>query len=460
MGFGNGEFGDKIAGMRLSVFTLAVAGLMVIGCGSSGESATESAAPVAKAEKPKLGPLEVQAFKGGYDIDFFQKCAEEYNKQNAGATVKVEGNPRVWEQIQPRMVSGNPPDLMFPGWGMDHWALAEEGEIMDLGEALKSPGADGKTPWGETFEPSLLKLAQLDGKQVTLPYYVMMYGWWYKPDVFAKNGWKAPKTYTELLALAPKIKAAGMAPISFQGQYPYYLVYGMLMPWTLSIGGEDALKACQNMEPGAWKSEPVLKAVKMMEELRDKGYYLDGCVSMSHTEAQQEFLNDKAAFVPCGTWIKSEMRKLMKPGTELAFIPPPVVDGGKGDPSAIQVDIEPWMVPTKSKNAALAIDFFKFMTSKENAAKFIEEKGTLMSIKGAEPKSMPSELKVPAELFKSSKFVWAIQFRHWYKAFMKELEDSITALMTKKLNAEQFVERVEKAAQAVRDDESIKKHKI
>jgi phosphohistidine swiveling domain-containing protein len=43
---------------------------------------------------------------------------------------------------------------------------------------------------------------------------------------------------------------------------------------------------------------------------------------------------------------------------------------------------------------------------------------------------------------------------------MKELEDSLTALLSKTLTSQQFVERLEKAAQAVREDESITKHKV
>ena len=457
---------------RTGILSLAVA--FAVGCGSnnSGDAPKESGAGTEKAATTLSVPmwtakdlqsqtsLEVQSFKGGYDIDFFQKCANDYMKANPGVKIKLEGNPRVWEQLQPRMVSGDPPDLMFPGWGMDHWALAEEGQIFDLTEALKSPSADGKTPWGETFEPALLKLGQLEGVQVTLPYYMMIYGWWYDPAVFKANGWTAPKTWKEFMELAPKIKAKGMAPLTFQGKYPYYLVYGMLLPWVQSIGGIEAVNACQNMEPGAWKSESVLKAAQMLEEIRDKGFFQEGAISMTHTESQQEFLNGKAAMVPCGTWLKSEMRNMMKPGAKLAFMLPPSVEGGKGDPGAINVDIEPWMFPSKAKASDRAIDFFKYMTSLDNAKAFVKEKGTLMAIKGSNEGELPEELVLPAKAFKESKTVWSIKFRHWYKGFMKELEDSLTALLSKTLTSQQFVERLEKAAQAVREDESITKHKV
>lgn len=477
--FGNGEHGNvlkleqaRITGMRWSLLGLALLSVGLVSCGPSGSAGNEPASqpgsgtatltmPMAPTDAPKAGgTAEVQSFVGGYGIDFFQKSAEAYVKAHPGTKITVDGNPKVWEQLKPRMVSNTPPDLMFPGWGMDHWALAEEGQLFNLADVLKTPGADGKTPWGETFEPDLLKLGQLDGVQVALPYYLMMYGWWYDVDVFAKNGWTPPKTWSELMTLAPKIKAKGMAPLTFQGKYPFYLVYGMLMPWTQSVGGAEAITACQNMEPGAWKSDAVLQAAKMIVELRDKGFFQDGAISMTHTEAQEEFLNGKAAMVPCGTWITSEMKDHIKPGTKLAFFLPPVVDGGKGDPSAILVDIEPWMFPVKAKNPQLAIDFYKSMTSVENAKAFVREKGTLMAIKGGNDTELPEAVKAPSEAFKNSKMVWSIKFRQWYKVFEKELEDALTALVTKKATPEEFVARVEKAAQEVRDDESVKKHKV
>lgn len=463
--------------MRRSFLGLALLSIGLIGCspdkvesntpiGSNAANADASdASPLnlkmAPTDPPKPnGTAEVQAFKGGYGIDFFQRCAADYNKAHPGSTVTVDGNPEVWLQLKPRIANGNPPDLIFPGWGMDHWGLAEDGQVFDLTDVLKTPGADGKTPWGETFIPELLKLGQLDGKQVALPLYLMMYGWWFDPDVFAKNGWTPPKTWDELMVLAPKIKAKGMAPITFQGKYPFYMVYGMLMPWTQGHGGMGAINACQNMMPGAWKSESVLKAAKMIEELRDKGFFEDGAVSLTHTQAQTDFLNGKAAMVPCGTWIKSEMKDHFKPGQKVTFFLPPAVVGGKGDPTAIQVDIEPWLVPVKAKNPQLGIDYYKSMTSLENAKRFVREKATYMSVKGSSQTEIPEELKAPADAFNGSKTVWSIKFRSWYKVFEKELEDSMTALITKKVTATEFCDRVEKAAQAVREDDQIKKHKV
>lgn len=447
--------------MKRFAFLLGFAALLV-GCGGPSGSNASSEPGVGSETPVKLtGDLEVAAFQGGYGIDFYQQAAEEFGKQHPDLKIKVWGNPRVWEQLRPRFVGGNPPDLVFPGWGMDHWALAEEGQLEDLGEALKGKPASGEGTWGDTFDPAMLKLGQLGGKQYTLPYYFSMLGWWYDPGVFQKNGWTPPKTWSELLALGEKIKAKGIAPLTYQGKYPYYMVEGMLLPWAVGIGGEETMKALQNLEPGAWKSAPVLRAAGMIAELRDKGFFQAGATAMSHTEAQQEFLQGKAAMIPCGTWLYSEMRETMPAGAQMEFFLPPTVEGGKGDPTAVMVAIEPWMVPVAAKNKSAAIEFFKAMTSVENARKFVEAKGTLMAIKGSdEGVKLPKVLESPAKAYRTSTMVWSVHYRQWYPALDTEIQNALTALLNKDLDPSAFCDRVEAAAEKIRNDDSITKHKL
>jgi N-acetylglucosamine transport system substrate-binding protein len=447
--------------MRIMLALLGAVAL--VGCGTSGGG---SSAPIVSpsmaptgVEKPK-GTLEVVAFKGGYGIDFYQQAAKEFSAKNPGVEVKVDGNPRVWEQLKPKLVAGSPPDLMYPGWGMDHWGLVEEGQLLALDEALDSPAYDGQGKWRDTFEESILKLGQKDGKQYVLPYFFTVQGWWYNPDTFKKNGWEPPKTYDELLVLCEKIKAKGIAPITFQGKYPYYMVEGMLLPWTQSIGGKQAVDDMQNIVPGAWKSPSVLQAAKMIDELRTKGYFQKGAVGLSHTESQTEFLNGKAAMIPCGTWLYSEMEKVMPPNAKMEFFMPPVVKDGKGEPSALLIAIEPWMVPKDAKNPSTAISFYKYLTSLPKAKEFVEKKATLMAIKGSDQTNLPSTLVVPAKSFRDSKLVWSYIARQWYPSLETEVENALTSMLNGEITPEQFCDRAEAAAEKVRKDDAIAKRKL
>ncbi len=438
---------------------LALLALALVGCGDSGPS-DEPAGPGATATGPVKGEIEVVAFKGGYGIDFYEKAAQEFEKAHEGVKVKVSGDPKVWDALRQRFIGDTPPDLTFPGWGMDHWALAEEEKLEPLDAALDGPADDGKGKWRDTFEPSLLKLGQLNGKQYVLPYYFNVMGWWYDPGVFKKHGWMPPKTYEELLTLAPKIKAAGMAPLTFAGHYPYYMMEGMLMPWAFSVGGQKAVDDVQNLEPGAWTSPAMVKAASMIVELRDKGFFQEGAVALDHTDSQQAFLDGKAAMIPCGTWLYSEMKKTIPAGASMEFMLPPVVSGGKGDPSAILIGIEPWMVPSQAKNKEGAIALFRYMTSLPVAKRFVEEKGTLMSIKGSDEGKLLPVLVEPSRAFKASKAVWSDQFRNWYPALEKEVEGALTSLLNGQLTPQAFCERLEKKAAETRADDAITKHKL
>jgi len=434
--------------------------LAVVGCSGGGSAAPSDAKVTAEAPAELKGDVEVAAFQGGYGIDFYQKAAEEFQAKHPDLKIKVEGNPRIWEQLRPRFVGGNPPDLAFPGWGMDHWALAEEDQLLDLTDALKGKPAEGEGTWGDTFNPAMLRLGQLNGKQYVLPYYMMVLGWWYDPGVFKKNGWAAPKSYEELLVLCKKIKAKGIAPITYQGKYPYYMIDGMLLPWALSAGGEEAIVAAQNLTAGAWKSPAFIKAASMIKELKDKGYLQEGATGMSHTESQQQFLDGKAAMIPCGTWLYSEMKNVMPAGAQMEYMLPPVLQDGQSPNGSIIVAIETWMVPTAAKNPAAAIELFKYMTSKSKAKQFVEEKGTLMAIKGSEEAKLPPVLVTPSKTLANSQYVYSVQYRQWYPAFNTEIENALTAMLNGEATPVEFCNRIEAAAEKVRNDSSITKHKL
>jgi N-acetylglucosamine transport system substrate-binding protein len=409
----------------------------------------------------KEGELNVALFKGGYGIDFFEKAAKEYEAAHPGKRVRVWGNPRVWEQLRPQFVAGTPPDLSWPGWGMDYWPLVYENKVIPLDSYLDGPPYEGTGTWRETFEPSLLALGRYEDKQYMLPYFFSISGWWYDKFLFAKHGWQPPRTWSELLAVCAKIKAAGIAPIAYQGKYPYYAIAGFLVPWAISHGGMQVFDDCQNLVPGAWKSASMLDAARRIKQLMDLGYFQKGANGMSHTEAQMEFVTGRAAMIPCGTWLHSEMREqLPAEKFEMTFFLPPVLDDGKGDPTAVAIGIEPWVIPTDGKNRELAVDFYKYLTTPTKARQFVEEKGTLMAVKGSDQARMPAYLVAPAAAFRAAKTAYSSEYAQWYPALGKASQDAMSALMTGEATPEQFVQRLEDAAEKARQDTRLPKHKV
>lgn len=411
--------------------------------------------------------VEVVVFEGGYGKDFFETAAKEFAAEK-GIEYDFTGDPRVWEQLRPRFVSGDPPDVTWPGWGMDYWGLVYDEQLLALDSALDEPAwgqTEGK--WRDTLDEGLLKMGQYEGHQFMMPYHANLNGWWYNKRLFDKNGWNPPRTFEEMLVLNDKIKAAGAAPITFQGQYPYYMLFGFLFPWIISEGGIEAYKACANLEPGAWSSPAVLKAAEMIDTLRKRGDFQQGAIALDHTSSQIEFLKGNAAMIPCGTWLPSEMKNYMDTdmpgvaaGDVMQFFLPPVLEGGKGDPTALMVAIEPWVVPIKGKNPRLGIEYFRYLTSKEKAQQFMEQKGTIVGVKGLDASKYPPHLQEPGRIFNEADTKWNAEFRLWYKDFAEKMEGAMSSLLSGKLTPQEFCARVEADAQAVAKDDSIPKHKV
>ncbi len=414
-------------------------------------------------EKPSRAEskeVEFAMFRGGYGSDFFESAAQEF-KSNTGVTVKVTADARVDQVLMPMFQKGSPPDLTYPGWRFDVWKAVQDGEALDLSEALAAP-AYGETTgqWRDAFMPEVLALGESEGKQYLMPYFVSVMGWWYDPDLFAENGWTPPKTYQELLVLCQRIEAAGIAPITYQGQYPDYMIACMLTPWIISAGGESAFRDCQNLVPGAWKSPAVVRAASMIRELRDTGYFQTGATALSHTEAQAEFINRRAAMVPCGTWLYSEMKDALPEGRRMAFMLAPVLGDGKGEPSAVMLKIEPWFVPAKAQNPKDAIEYFKYLTSLPKAKQFVQERGTLMAIKGSNDVELPDYLQGAATAFSSSKLPYAAQWKEWYPTFYDDVGDALTEMLNGKLSPEQFAAKCEQFAELLRQNDAIVKRQV
>lgn len=444
---------------RIGRVVLALA-LLAGGCAKKTEPGPSSPAPPRpSAPEGQSIELEVAVFQGGYGLDFFEKKAQEYAQQK-GLQVKVWGNPRIWEQLRTRFVSGDVPDLTWPGWGMDVWSLVYEGQVQAMDEELAKPAWDQEKPWKDTFIASLLDRGKYEGHYYILPYNYNVFAWWYNVKLFQKHGWQPPKTWDELLALCARIKAAGIAPLTFQGHYPDYMLRGFFYPWAISVGGLKAYEDAQNLKPGAWSSPPFLRAAEMIAELRDKGYFQRGAMGMEHTQAQMEFVEGRAAMIPCGTWLYSEMKDQMPPDFEMDFLRVPAVVGGKGDPTLLHAAPETWIVPAKARHPELGADLFRYMTSLQNAKQFVTEKHTLMAIQGSDQVELPHYLAAPARAMREAKAVWHADHTDWYPQLKEEFESALAALLNAEITPQQCVEKMEQAATKAREDKRLPKHTV
>jgi len=283
-------------------------------------------------ERPGSGiALEVAVFEGGFGIEWHKSVARQYERLHPDVRVHLWGDPRVDEKIKPRILRRNPPDLA--SCNLPVWKLIVDDKLYALDAALNSPAYGQPVSWRQTLVGGVLNDFTYNGKTYSLPTNLGAWVCWYDRRQFRKYGWNVPRTWREFTELCEKVKAAGVAPLAFQGKYPYYAwstllsLYQRLVPF-------ERWYAMQDLKPGAFVDPAFIRAAALTQEMATK-YFEPGALAMTHTESQMEWVNGRAAMVFCGLWLKNEMKNALPNQFEMACFPVPMVEGGAGDPRAV-----------------------------------------------------------------------------------------------------------------------------
>jgi N-acetylglucosamine transport system substrate-binding protein len=411
-------------------------------------------------------PLDVVIFKGGYGDDYALDNNTRYNTLYPNATITYAGTQRLQEQYQARFVDGNPPDILDnSGAGnFNNTTLINEGQLADLAPLME---AEAYGQPGVAFKDSLLPGTQDDGVfngvQHVLNYVYSVNALWYNQALFDTNGWTYPTTWDEMLALCQTIKDAGISPWIYQGQYPQYMRTPYVqMVW--KTGGWDALLKLDNLAEDAWTQEPSRKALEALAALYDNDYIMEGTEALTHTESQAEWLNGKAAFIPCGSWLANEMKDLLAtlPDFQMVVKAFPSVTAEDVLPqTAIQAAAgETFIVPAQAKNVAGGMEYLRLLFSIEAAEFFAENVQSLTAVKGAgEGKDFGSAFNsalVADSDAGDNKFSGA-RFPGWYADLDEESKLQFGMLLTGQASVDDVISTLQDLTDQIREDESIPK---
>ncbi|WP_238547176.1 N-acetylglucosamine/diacetylchitobiose ABC transporter substrate-binding protein [Actinoplanes friuliensis] len=409
-------------------------------------------------------PLEVVIFKGGYGDEYAKKAGTLYTQKYPAAKIDHQGLQKIGEALQPRFVANTPPDVVDNTGAsrLDIATLVASKQVSDLSQLLDAPAFDepGKTV-RDTLLPGVVDDGTFDKVPLTLNFTYTVWGLWYSKPLFASKGWTFPKTWDEMLTLCATIKAAGIAPWTYQGKYPEY-INDPLLGMAAKTGGLALVKAVDNLEPNAWKAPGLIGAAEAFAELAGKGYILSGSEALSHTEAQAAWSQGKAAIIPCGSWLESEQKGVTPPNFEMVMAPVPSRTSSEGfKQTAVQAaSSESYLVPAKAKNPAGGMEYLRMLFSKQSAKAFAESAGTLPAITGAtDGLTLSSGLgSVRDAVTAAGSETFTYRFRTWYAPLAKAVDDATGELVNKRITAVQWSDRIQKAADSIAKDSSVKKY--
>jgi len=394
--------------------------------------------------------LDVPIFSGGFGTAFFEESARQFEALRPGVKVNLYGDPRIWDKVRVRVLSGVYPDattapLYWPN-------LIRAGKLVDLTPYLDGPNWEGNGRWRDTFVPGALASWQINGRCYGLPLMNSAWVLYYNRGLFRAHGWSPPHTWDEFFQLADKMRQAGVAPLSLPG---VYMRYGdsIINAAYYSQVGPEGWRAFTTYAAGSRGNAAYYRAAEVARRITHE-CMVAGWEGMTHTAAQLAFLEGRSAMNIAGTWMVHEMAGRFPPGFELGTVNLPVFPDGVGDPTATQSGNEYYFVFDHGDpaRARLTIDFLRFLTSRERAAAAVRAIDSPVAVMGVPLDRFSPGMREAAAIIAEARDTYNAPMTMLVPpAYAQTLIDARQQLFTGQLTAKEFGDKLEAAAAADRD---------
>jgi len=197
-----------------------------------------------------------------------------------------------------RIVGGNPPTMMQFNTGKQLDELVSNAYLAQLDAAASA----GK--WDAVLPKAIADASKRDGHWYAEPVNIHGANWlFYNRSVLAAAGVSEPKTWSDVIAAGPKLKAKGVVPFAHGGQsWQDHMLFDAVL---LGEGGTDLyLKVYSKDAQPAIASSGFKRVAEVFKQLRD---LMDaGMPGRNWNDATAMVITNKAGFQLMGDWAKGE----------------------------------------------------------------------------------------------------------------------------------------------------------
>lgn len=428
--------------------------------GPAGESTAKNPFGVAADTK-----VDAVVFDGGYGIDYVENAATimEGNDGLDGVTITVAAATKIAQELQPRFVGGNPPDLIDnSGANSIGWNTILE-QLEDLSDVLEAENLEGEKI-SDTLFDGVKAPGTFGDKFAAINYVFTTYGLWYSGSLFEENGWEPPTTWQDLKALGESAKEQGKYLFLWGKEAAtYYQTF--VVDSAIIQSGDDVRLPLENLEEGCW-SHPTLQSIlTSLHELIEAGYVKPGGGGTQFTQAQAQWsLDQEALLYPSGSWIENEMKDTTAENFQMKGVREMPFDDQATTPAGyMRAEAgEPFIVPSKSKNPAGGKELLRTMLSKEAAAAFSKEKLAPTVVKDVVPEDGfgSTALLSQVEMIDAAgSGMFTIKSFNLYGMNSDQLP-IWNSFLDGKMSVDEITSQLQALTDKIRDDDSIEKIEI
>lgn len=380
---------------KTKMLSLALAGALsfslLAGCAGGGTTATTPAPqdPTTPATTPATTPvaatetITVAALESGYGADMWKQVAEAFTAET-GIGVDLIVDKNLEDVIGPSMQGGDFPDVIHLATGREKGLtdqFIKDNNILDITDVLSMtvPGESAKVSdkIAGGFTDTSLTNPYGDGKTYLAPMFYGPCGLFYDANLLETKGWALPTTWDEMWELGDKAKAEGIYLFTYPttGYFDTFL-YALMY----TVGGPEFFDKATHYEEGIWDTPEAQQCFDIIAKLAT---YTNPVTPAQANDNdfkmnQQLVLDDKAIFMPNGTWIVGEMADSPRAeGFQWGMTALPAVTPG-GDAYSYTWFEQAWM-PAGAEHVDAGKQFIAFLYS-DTACEIFAKAGAIQPV--------------------------------------------------------------------------------
>ena len=365
------------------LLTLALV-LSLAACGGNGgsDAGTTTPPPADSGDTQTPPPAEdvtitVAALASGYEEAYpgmWQEVCDAFTAET-GVKVNLICDKNLEDVIGPSMQGGDFPDVIHLATGREKGLteqfikdrnIAELTDVLSMTIPCESTTVSDKIVGG--FTDTSVTNPYGDGVTYLAPMFYSPCGLFYNAGLFEEKGWTVPATWDEMWELAEKAQAEG----SYLFTYPttgYFDAF--LYALMYSVGGPDFFNKATTYAEGIWDTPEAQQCFDIIAKLASYTNPVTPAQAndQDFTQNQQLVLDNKALFMPNGTWIVGEMAEAPRAdGFKWGMTALPAAKAGGNGASYCWLE-QAW-IPAAAPNLDAAKQFVAFLYSDAACAIF------------------------------------------------------------------------------------------
>lgn len=354
----------------LSVLLVAIMVLALFaGCGTNDAKPSTDPGTEPGTETPNTTDttIKVAAIETAYGSSMWEEVTAAFTEAT-GIKVTLITDKNLEDVIGPSMQAGDYPDVIHLATGREK-ALTEtfikDNNIADITDVLSMtvPGETAKVgdKIASGFTETSLTNPYGDGKTYLAPMFYSPCGLFYNAGLFAEKGWEVPTTWDEMWELGDKAMEEGIYLFTYPTTGYFDTFFYALM---YSVGGPEFFDQATHYAEGIWDTPEAQACFDIVAKLSS---YTEPTTPAQANDTdfkknQQMVLDNKALFMPNGTWIVGEMADSPREdGFEWGMAALPAVEAG-GDRYSYTWFEQAW-IPASAPNLDAAKQFIAFLYS-------------------------------------------------------------------------------------------------